>query len=165
MRLAAEIAPIRMTGNYGSEILRRLRAFKPSTMATDLFQPEFIASVDAARETYGNVCPRARGHFYSVSPSTLVPVWSVVPGADASSLFGLHFSIMTWCEPHFEPRSRRFSKTDIFEDNDECGRLIADGNRRSLSDPDRSRLRWRGRMGGPDSPRNYGIQLQGGIRL
>ena len=28
-RIARELSPIRMTGNYGSEILRRLVAFKP----------------------------------------------------------------------------------------------------------------------------------------
>ena len=27
--LAREIAPVRMTGNYGGEVLRRVRAFKP----------------------------------------------------------------------------------------------------------------------------------------
>jgi asparagine synthase (glutamine-hydrolysing) len=52
--LAAKLAPVRMTGNYGSEILRRLRAFKPGNLDSGLFQPEFMAGVENAKSTYNN---------------------------------------------------------------------------------------------------------------
>ena len=52
---AREIAPVRMTGNYGGEVLRRVRAFKPVEPLAGLFQPGFTAHVDRARETYGAV--------------------------------------------------------------------------------------------------------------
>ena len=49
---AAEIAPVRMTGNYGGEVLRRVRAFKPVQPLSDLFCPEFLPEITAATKTY-----------------------------------------------------------------------------------------------------------------
>ena len=36
---ARHIAPVRMTGSYGGEVLRRVRAFKPVEPAAELFRP------------------------------------------------------------------------------------------------------------------------------
>jgi asparagine synthase (glutamine-hydrolysing) len=49
---AREIAPVRMTGNYGSEVLRWGPAFRPVAPPPDLFRPEFVAQVRAASGTY-----------------------------------------------------------------------------------------------------------------
>ena len=58
---AREIAPVRMTGNYGSEVLRRTMprrpneptpAFKPVNPMTGLFRPEILTYIDLARQTY-----------------------------------------------------------------------------------------------------------------
>jgi asparagine synthase (glutamine-hydrolysing) len=49
---AAEIAPVRMTGNYGGEVLRRVRAFKPVQPISDLFCPDFLPELAAAKNTY-----------------------------------------------------------------------------------------------------------------
>lgn len=49
---ALEIAPVRMTGNYGSEVLRRCVAFKPWEPAPDLFVPELLSHLQQAKETY-----------------------------------------------------------------------------------------------------------------
>ncbi len=51
-RIARQIAPVRMTGNYGSEIFRGNVAFKPQKLATDMLQPEFAESVRTAGATY-----------------------------------------------------------------------------------------------------------------
>ena len=51
-RLARQIAPVRLTGNYGSEILRRHVAFKPRPPAAQLFSPDFAAQFAAAARTY-----------------------------------------------------------------------------------------------------------------
>ena len=56
---AREIAPVRMTGNYGSEILRGVRGFKPVEPIAGLFSPEFLSNVRRARQTYAGV---ADGH-------------------------------------------------------------------------------------------------------
>ena len=52
---AAEIAPVRMTGNYGGEVLRRVRAFKPVEPTPELFRPEFLSHVHAAKGTYARL--------------------------------------------------------------------------------------------------------------
>jgi asparagine synthase (glutamine-hydrolysing) len=52
---AAQIAPVRMTGNYGGEVLRRVRAFKPVEPASGLFQPELLSHIHAATGTYAGL--------------------------------------------------------------------------------------------------------------
>lgn len=52
---AAQIAPVRMTGNYGSEVLRSVRAFKPTDPAPGFFRQEFLSLVGAARDTYARL--------------------------------------------------------------------------------------------------------------
>ena len=51
-RRAREIAPVRLTGNYGSEILRSNVAFRPGRLNRALFTPEFCHLLDQAEETY-----------------------------------------------------------------------------------------------------------------
>ena len=51
-RIARGIAPIRLTGNYGSEILRANVAFRPRNLDATLFTPEFRPQLAAAAETY-----------------------------------------------------------------------------------------------------------------
>jgi len=51
-RLAREIAPVRLTGNYGGEVLRGLVAFKPRSMNADFLEPAFAGMVRDARDTY-----------------------------------------------------------------------------------------------------------------
>ncbi len=53
---ARGIAPVRMTGLYGDEVLRpKRRAFKPVDPAPEPFNPNFLPNVRAARDTYGEV--------------------------------------------------------------------------------------------------------------
>ncbi|MES2693321.1 MAG: asparagine synthase-related protein [Verrucomicrobiota bacterium] len=51
-RKAREIAPVRLTGNYGSEILRSHVAFRPGQLDRSLFTPDFNRLIDEAAETY-----------------------------------------------------------------------------------------------------------------
>lgn len=52
---ARTIAPVRMTGNYGGEVLRRVRAFRPEEPLAGLFRPEFLVDVRQAEETYNGL--------------------------------------------------------------------------------------------------------------
>ncbi len=125
--LAAKIAPVRMTGNYGSEILRRLRAFKPTKPSADLFRPEFLSHIQAAAKTYAGV---TNTHPISFIAFRQVP-WH-------------HYNLLSLEETQLSTRSPYLDndlvrtvfrapdatvlRTDIFEDSTECSRLIADGN-------------------------------------
>jgi len=53
--LAAELAPVRMTGNYGGEVLRRVRAFRPVEPVAGLFTQDFSPYVGMAGQTYAEV--------------------------------------------------------------------------------------------------------------
>jgi asparagine synthase (glutamine-hydrolysing) len=56
---AREIAPVRMTGNYGGEVLRRTRTFKPTEPLPGLFQPELLPYIQQAEQTYAR---HVQGH-------------------------------------------------------------------------------------------------------
>jgi asparagine synthase (glutamine-hydrolysing) len=49
---AREIAPAKIVGTYGSEILRRAVMFKPVEPVAGLFDPDFLSHVRATRNTY-----------------------------------------------------------------------------------------------------------------
>jgi asparagine synthase (glutamine-hydrolysing) len=51
-RMAREIAPIRLTGNYGGEILRGLVAFRPRRPSEGLFCQELVSFFRMAEATY-----------------------------------------------------------------------------------------------------------------
>jgi asparagine synthase (glutamine-hydrolysing) len=49
---AREIAPVRIVGTYGSEMLLHAVMFKAEEPASGLFQPDVLPLIDAAKETY-----------------------------------------------------------------------------------------------------------------
>lgn len=49
---AREIAPVKVVGTYGSEVLRHTRMFKPVDPTPGLFRPELLSYVGQARSTY-----------------------------------------------------------------------------------------------------------------
>ena len=62
-RVARDIAPVRMTGNYGSEIMRGNVAFRPGRPDRSLFSPEVGDLVGEAAETYARERERNRLSF------------------------------------------------------------------------------------------------------
>lgn len=69
-RVAREIAPIRLTGNYGSEILRRHIAFKPRALSKEIFAPDLLLQASEAARTYSE---EARGNPLSFIAFKQVP--------------------------------------------------------------------------------------------
>jgi asparagine synthase (glutamine-hydrolysing) len=67
---ARAIAPVRLTGNYGSEILRSHIAFRPARLDRSLFTPEFNRLLDEAADTYA---AEAAGHRLSFIAFKQVP--------------------------------------------------------------------------------------------
>jgi asparagine synthase (glutamine-hydrolysing) len=118
---AREIAPVRITGNYGGEVLRRVRAFKPVTPATDLFRPEFLSYVRAAENTY---TAQLQVHPLSFAVFRQAP-WHHY------GLLALEQSQLSLRSPYLD---NSFVQT-VFRapesacvNNDVCLRLIAEGN-------------------------------------
>ncbi|MGA9142883.1 MAG: hypothetical protein WA664_06415 [Candidatus Acidiferrales bacterium] len=127
---AREIAPLRMTGNYGSEVLRRTKpirpnapdpAFKPVDPRPGLFSPELISQIGAARQTYARaletnaatfaVFRQAPWHHYGLSTLEQTQIGVRTPFLD-NDLVALVFR---------GPQSALMS-------SDACLRLITDGN-------------------------------------
>jgi asparagine synthase (glutamine-hydrolysing) len=125
--LAAGIAPVRLTGNYGSEILRRLRAFKPVDPASGLFQPEFLASVDLAKHTYSGL---HKGHAVSFTAFRQAPWYQFGLLALEQTQLSIRSPFLDndLVQTAFRAPRAEIVKGDIFEESQECSRLIAEGN-------------------------------------
>jgi asparagine synthase (glutamine-hydrolysing) len=126
--IATRIAPVRMTGNYGSEILRRLRMFKAARPMQGLFSPDFLPLTDTAIETYNS---QLSGHAVSFTAFRQAP-WHQY------GLLGLEQTQLTVRSPYldndvvrtaFRAPDSAMVTTDLFENNDACSRLIADGSK------------------------------------
>ena len=52
---AAKIAPVRITGNYGGEVLRSVQAFKPADPLPGLFDSDLSTNIERAKRTYGRL--------------------------------------------------------------------------------------------------------------
>jgi asparagine synthase (glutamine-hydrolysing) len=142
---AREIAPVRMTGNYGGEVLRRVRTFKPVEPLPGLFHPEFLSYVHQAGETYLGLLS---GHPVSFAVFEQGP-WN-------------HYGILALEETQLSLRSP-FLDNDLVRtvfrapesalaSNDVSLRLIADGNTALLRIPtDRGLAGERGRLLGAAS--------------
>lgn len=126
--IAAQIAPVRMTGNYGSEILRRLRMFKPVAPPAGLYCPELLPYIQAASETYARL---TSGHAVTFTAFRQAP-WHQY------GLLALEQTQLTLRSPYldndvvrtaFRAPNAAIVKSDFFEDNADCSRLIVDGDK------------------------------------
>jgi asparagine synthase (glutamine-hydrolysing) len=52
---ARNLAPVKVVGTYGSEIIRHAVMFKPMMPQAGLYRPDFLASVERARATYAEL--------------------------------------------------------------------------------------------------------------
>ncbi len=120
-RIAREIAPVRLTGNYGSEILRGNVAFGPGSLQDGLFDAGFERQVKATETTYAE---EAQGHPVSFIAFKQVPWYHY-------ARFSMEQSELTPRSPYLDndlvslmyqaPRTAVQSKQPSF-------RLIAEGN-------------------------------------
>jgi asparagine synthase (glutamine-hydrolysing) len=118
---ARNIAPVRMTGNYGDQILRRLRSFKPWEPAPGPFVPEFLSHAHAAAETYGRLL---QTHPLSFAAFRQAP-WSHY------GLLALEETQVTMRSPYMDDDLVRLNfraPESACANNDLRLRLIGDGN-------------------------------------
>ena len=125
--IAAQIAPIRMTGNYGSEILRRGISFKPVDPMPDLFRPEIVSEIGRAKKTYSEL---RKADTLSFIAFCQMP-WHHY------GLLALEQSQLSLRSPYldnelvqtaFRAPASASQEGQIFGDYDDTVRLIAEGN-------------------------------------
>lgn len=140
-RLARHIAPIRLTGNYGSEILRRHVAFKPGAVSSEGLSPDFLPEIAAAADTY---VEEAHGNQLSFIAFKQVPWHHYARFALEQSQINIRSPFLdndlvalAFRTPRFSSCSRSISYArSVIDTNtedasfafDSCMRLIAAGN-------------------------------------
>ncbi len=118
---AREIAPVRMTGNYGGEVLRRVRAFKPVEPTPGLFRPQLQSYVQVAKETYAGLL---QGHPLSFAVFRQAPWYHY-------GLLALEQTQLSLRTPYLDNdfvRTVFRAPKSAWVNNDVCLRLITDGN-------------------------------------
>lgn len=151
---AREVAPVRMTGNYGGEILRAVRAFKPVEPAPGLFSPEFLSHIHRAAKTYADV---RHAHPVSFAAFQQAP-WFLY------GVLALEQTQLTMRSPYLDNdfvRTVFRSPASALASNEVSLRLIADGNRALLGIPtDRGLAGNGGRLSGAAARRLLEFQFK-----
>jgi asparagine synthase (glutamine-hydrolysing) len=125
---AREIAPVRMTGNYGGEVLRKVRAFKPMEPAAGLFCPEFLSCIHQTAETYAGI---VSGHPVSFAVFKQAP-WYL------HGVLSLEQTQLSMRSPYLDNDFLQTvfrSPASALSGNEISLRLIADGSRDLLDIP------------------------------
>src|SRR5256886_6410427 len=121
-RLARQIAPVRLSGVCGGEILRRLVMFKPDSPQEGVFDPELASSFRDAAVTYAS---ELQGHRLSFSAFKQAP-WYM------ANKFTVERSQVTYRTPYFDNElvALAYQTPSKLLNNEPALRLIADGNPR-----------------------------------
>jgi len=139
---ARDIAPVRMTGNYGGEILRGVRTFKPVEPAAGLFSPQSLTCIRQVGKTYAE---NSLGHPVSFAAFKQAP-WSLY------GVLALEQTQLSMRSPFLDNdfvRTVFRSPVSALASNDVSLRLIADGTPSLLRIPtDRGLAGNRGRVSG-----------------
>ena len=119
-RLARQIAPVRVSGVCGGEILRRLVMFKPDPPQEGVFHPDLESSFWDAAETYANELQSHRLSFTSFKQAP----WFM------ASKFSVERSQLTYRTPYFDNDlvALAYQTPPTLLNNGAALRLIADGN-------------------------------------
>jgi asparagine synthase (glutamine-hydrolysing) len=119
-RLARQIAPVRLSGVCGGEILRRLVMFKPDHPRQGVFDPGLESSFRDAAETYAD---ELKGHRLSFTSFKQAP-WYM------ASKFTVERSQITYRTPYFDNDlvALAYQTPAKLLHNEPALRLIADGN-------------------------------------
>jgi asparagine synthase (glutamine-hydrolysing) len=119
-RLARQIAPVRLSGVCGGEILRRLVMFKPNPVREGVFDSDLESSFRNAAETYAG---ELQGHSLSFTSFKQAP-WYM------ASKFAVERSEVTYRTPYFDNDlvALAYQTPAKLLNNGPALRLIADGN-------------------------------------
>ena len=118
---AREIAPVRMTGNYGDQVLRGLRMFKPSASVPGLFASDLLPHLAEASETYSRITDT---HPLSFAAFRQAPWYHY-------GLLALEQTQLTMRSPFLDNdvvRTTFRAPESVAKNNDLRIRLIGDGN-------------------------------------
>jgi asparagine synthase (glutamine-hydrolysing) len=119
--LARTIAPIRMTGNYGGEVLRGSRMFKPEERFTHLFSSDLAPHISQTRTTYAKLI---ESHPLTFAVAYQAPWYH-------HGLYALEGTQLSVRSPFLDNallRTAYRAPQSALANSEMCLRLIADGN-------------------------------------
>jgi asparagine synthase (glutamine-hydrolysing) len=119
--LASRIAPTRMTGNYGGEVLRGSRMFKPEERLTGLFCSDLTPHIAQTRSTYASL---TKLHPVTFAVSCQAPWYH----RGLYALEGTQLSVRSPFLDNAIVRTAYRAPRAALADSQACLRLIADGN-------------------------------------
>lgn len=129
-RAARTISPVRLTGNYGSEVLRRHLAFSPSSAICRVLRDGLAESVGNAAATWRSV---RRGHPLSFVAFKQIPWYSFNRLQAEQSVLAMRSPFMDnalleilYQAPEKTTESREVSLRLIFEGNRELAEILTD---------------------------------------
>src|SRR5262249_37506749 len=122
-----QIAPVRMTGNYGSEIIRREPSLKARNAAAGLYHPEILSHVDRAKKTYAEL---RRDHSLSFIAFRQLPWYhcGIVALEETQVAMRSPFLDTELVRTAYRAPKSALNDGDIFAINEDCARLIAEGS-------------------------------------
>ena len=140
--IVRKIAPVRMTGNYGSEVLRRMVAFRAYEPPKGLFNPALAPQFREAKETYDTL---RKGHPASFIAFGQAPWhhWGLAALEQSQLSPRSPFLDNDVVRTAFRAPDSSLVRGDIVADHSDALRLIADGN------PALARIRSDRGIGGP----------------
>ncbi len=122
-RAARDIAPVRLTGNYGDQILRNTAGFKPSSLQDDVFDKEFLQLMKSGINTY-------YAHLSHDRPLSFM-AFKALPWC-ASSRRSIEQTQLTTRSPYLDNNLVSLAyqaPTDAMQNTEFALRLIAEGDR------------------------------------
>ena len=122
---AREIAPVRMVGVYGSEILRGLRSFKPVEPTPGIFRRELLSYIPAAREVFDSLL---KVHPVSFTVFRQTPQRGVDALEQTQVSVRFPFLDNEIIRTAFRAPKLSPGRSDLSANNNVCLRLIEDGN-------------------------------------
>jgi asparagine synthase (glutamine-hydrolysing) len=125
---ARQIAPVRMTGDYGGEVLRGVGRLKPVSPSPALFHQEFLSFIRQAGDTHAEL---VRGHPISFTVFKQAP-W------DYRGVVALEQTQLSLRSPFLDNNLVRQvfrAPAQAIADSEDCLRLIADGKKELLRIP------------------------------
>jgi asparagine synthase (glutamine-hydrolysing) len=125
---AREIAPVRMTGLFGGEVLRSVRSFKAEEPLAELFTSEFLHYIRRARETDASLNRENPASFAAFKQAP----WHQYGGL---SLEQTQVSVRTPFLDNDLVRTACLAPKSVLASNEVCRRLICDGNSALLRIP------------------------------
>lgn len=120
-RSAREISPVRLSGVYGGEILRKLVVFKPMPVSRSMWAPEISNSMEAAAATY---LEERRANPVSFSAFRQAP-WHM------TGKFAIERSQVLLRSPFFDNEVVKLvyqAPDEVLNSNELSLRLVAEGN-------------------------------------